>query len=247
MTPSEVAEWYADEKEGYANLISDDYRYGYCQLNIQACFNHLPNKRFNHALGFGSAFGNEFEPITNRLNKITIVESSDLYPHNELNGKPLFYVKPTEDGALPFADGEFDLLTCFGVLHHIANVRQSISEFYRCLAPGGYALIREPSVYMGRWEGPSTNRTKRERGLPLDVMLAAFSEAGFDIQHVQPCCCGAIRRAARFFHVSPWKSVWITWFDMRLANRLPKRRYQSSRWHQKIGPGAMAYTLRKQV
>jgi ubiquinone/menaquinone biosynthesis C-methylase UbiE len=53
-------------------------------------------------------------------------------------------VKPSTDGALPFPDASFDLVTCLGVLHHIPKVSFALCELYRCLTPGGFALVREP-------------------------------------------------------------------------------------------------------
>lgn len=43
--------------------------------------------------------------------------------------------------ALPFADGVFDLVYSWGVLHHSPNTRQAINEVFRVLRPGGEARI----------------------------------------------------------------------------------------------------------
>jgi len=51
---------------------------------------------------------------------------------------------------LPFADASFDFVYSFGVLHHVADTRQSIGEVHRLLKPGGEArimLYRRHSLY----------------------------------------------------------------------------------------------------
>jgi len=42
---------------------------------------------------------------------------------------------------LPFADGAFDYVYSFGVLHHAPDTQRCIDEAYRVLRPGGQALI----------------------------------------------------------------------------------------------------------
>jgi ubiquinone/menaquinone biosynthesis C-methylase UbiE len=48
--------------------------------------------------------------------------------------------------ALPFADGSFDLVLGHAVLHHLPDLGQAFSEFFRVLAPGGTVVFAgEPS------------------------------------------------------------------------------------------------------
>lgn len=49
--------------------------------------------------------------------------------------------------ALPFAEGSFDLLTCFEVLNSksIDDWRAALPGFLRVLRPGGLAILREPA------------------------------------------------------------------------------------------------------
>lgn len=42
---------------------------------------------------------------------------------------------------LPYSNNEFDLVFCFGVLHHIPNTEKAIKEIYRVLKPKGKAII----------------------------------------------------------------------------------------------------------
>ena len=45
---------------------------------------------------------------------------------------------------LPYADGSFDHVNCYGVVHHTPNPGRAIDEFHRVLGPGGTLCI---SVY----------------------------------------------------------------------------------------------------
>jgi SAM-dependent methyltransferase len=45
-----------------------------------------------------------------------------------------------EGGALPFDAGSFDFVIASGVLHHVFDLRATLSELYRVLKPGGVML-----------------------------------------------------------------------------------------------------------
>lgn len=55
----QIHAWFADEAEGYFNLTQSSgdgkYAYGYHTLNRRHGFSQLPQKRFAHVLGVGSA------------------------------------------------------------------------------------------------------------------------------------------------------------------------------------------------
>ena len=53
-----------------------------------------------------------------------------------VEGLETLRLAPEPSGALPVADGHFDLATCFGVLHHVPNVSAVVAELARCLRPG---------------------------------------------------------------------------------------------------------------
>lgn len=48
---------------------------------------------------------------------------------------------------LTFADAEFDCILCWGVLMHILEVENAVSEFARVLKPGGLLTISEGNMY----------------------------------------------------------------------------------------------------
>jgi ubiquinone/menaquinone biosynthesis C-methylase UbiE len=96
-------------------------------------------------------------------------------------------VKPSPNGLLPFENNTFDLITCFGVLHHIPNVSAVVSELARTLQPGGYLLIRETIVSMGDWREPRYGLTKRERGIPIHILIEIAKTNGLEIVKSSLC------------------------------------------------------------
>lgn len=188
FTLEQIKAWYDDEKEGYANLVSE-YQwaeshggYGYHHLNTLHGFKYLPKEAyFERAMGLGSAYGDEFLPVISRIKSIAIIEPSDQLVSDQLNGVPLEYKKPSVEGKIDFPDNHFQLATCFGTLHHIPNVSFVLNELHRCLAPGGYLLIREPIISMGDWRTPRQGLTKHERGIPVKFLRNRIRELDFRV------------------------------------------------------------------
>lgn len=72
--------------------------------------------------------------------------------------------------AMPFEDGEFDLVSCRVAPHHFSNPEGFVRETARVLKPGGYFLLIDPSIEDGRpeveawlhnvekWRDPSHHR-----------------------------------------------------------------------------------------
>jgi SAM-dependent methyltransferase len=247
---SQIRTWFDDEREGYANLGAgqlDETQYEYNALNQFHGFRHLPpDLRFADVLGFGSCFGGEFAPIAHRLGRLTIVDPSSAFVRERVFGVPCSYVKPLESGSLPFDDASFDLLTCFGVLHHIPNVSHVVSELARCLRPGGYALIREPVVSMGDWRQPRPGLTKRERGLPVRYFRDVLEGSGFTVQRLGWCVFPPLPQAGDRLKVRAFNQRWVTWLDAALCAVLaPNLRYHATTTWHKFRPNSAYFVLRK--
>jgi SAM-dependent methyltransferase len=246
---AEIAQWYEDEKEGYARLgdkSRSSYRYEYHALNQLHGFRFIGQGRFGAALGLGSAFGDEFLPIANRIDHITVVEPSDAFGTGSIGGVPCDYVKPLIDGRMPFKDGRFDLVLCLGVLHHIPNVTTVLEELYRCLSPGGYLLLREPIVSMGDWTKPRPSATKRERGIPLDIIRNIVVNAGFHVRHEGLCVFPGVRKLCIPLRVHPYNSVVATRIDAVLCRLLRCNiRYHATRALHKMRPTSVYFVLLK--
>ena len=243
--PDEIESWFRDEKEAYYNLgyerqVSD---YGYHALNWHHGYRHLPPGPFKHVLGIGSAFAEELKPVLSHAKKVTILEPSDGFHHPQFE-----YIKPNPSGQMVFADNTFDLITCFGVLHHIPNVSKVINEISRCLMPGGWLLLREPTHSMGNWDLPRPGLTRRERGIPLRIMERIIDDAGLQIIRERRCMFSLTGRLQRFLPKSQavYNTRWITVLDDYLCN-IPiwSKRYHPDNFVQRFRPWAAFFVLRK--
>jgi 2-polyprenyl-3-methyl-5-hydroxy-6-metoxy-1,4-benzoquinol methylase len=145
-------------------------------------------------------------------------------------------------------DNSFDLVTCFGVLHHIPNVSTVVREMARCTKPSGWQLICEPTHSMGNWERPRRMLTSRERGIPQALMRKFILESGLQIVRERKCMFSLTSRLEyllpkrQFVYNTPW----ITALDDYICC-LPiwSRRYHATNVLQKLRPLAVFFVLRK--
>jgi SAM-dependent methyltransferase len=246
---TQILEWFEDEKEGFASLWAktpDTYEYEFHALNERHGYRFLPNRSFPRVLSVGGAYGHEVLPILARIEEITILDPSDAYPDGKLGDLPLRYVKPSPAGIMPFSEGTFDLITCFGCLHHIPNVSTVVREMWRCLALGGFALIREPIVSMGDWRKPRPGLTKRERGIPLQVFHEIIVQAGFAIEHESLCGFSLMSRLNRFRRRHVFNSKALVLCDAIVSRLFAwNSRYHCVRLYEKLTPTLGAFVLRK--
>jgi SAM-dependent methyltransferase len=247
FTQSQIDSWFADEAEGYFELANTGkpYVYAYAALNEWHGFSRLPKRRFRHVVSIGGAYGEELRPVVRASDRITILEPSDRFVTTELDRVPVRYVKPDPSGVMPFPDCSVDLITCFGVLHHIPNVSKVLCEFQRVLAPGGYALIREPITSMGDWRQPRPGLTKHERGIPIALFRKAIGNAGLGIAREKRCMFSLTPRLAFMARKPVYNSLPLTVFDSLICSMPWAGRYHATTRLQKFRPGSVFYVLEK--
>lgn len=250
FTPEQIAEWFHDEKEGYADLGSknrDAYQYAYHELNRMHGYRHLGTRRAHNVLGFGSAYGDEFLPIAGRIDFLTILDPSDVFAERDhVLNIPCKHVKPDVSGRLPFRDGSFDLIVGLGVMHHIPNVSYVMSECFRSLADDGIMLIREPIVSMGDWSKPRAGLTKRERGIPLDLLEKLIRKSGFTVRQRSLCVFPLIPRLAKMLGVAAYNDGALTLLDAMLSRIFSfNAKYHRVNLLEKIGPVSAYFVLTK--
>lgn len=253
FSAEEIALWFEDEREGYFSLYGiakpgaeKQLEYTYSELAAEHGFKWLPQRNFPSVLGIGSAEGAELRPLLPKSEKITVLEPSDGFASNEIDGKPVTYVKPSPTGVMPFDANSFDVIVCFMVLHHVPNVSMALREMFRVLKPDGYVLLREPTHSMGDWHYPRRGLTKRERGIPQAIFRNSIANAGFEIVRETTCSFSLLSRLSFFTTRPVWTYKWIVRMD-RLICLLPfwPRYYHATKTWQKIRPVEVAFVLRK--
>ncbi len=182
----QIVSWFEDEAQGYAGIVPEEHKENYDEyerLTDRYLYRYIRGNEYDSALIYGGGYGTEIIPIIKQIKEITILEPGDKFRRNEIAGKKVTYIAPQADGKMVFPDSSFDLITCFGVLHHVPNVSFILTEFNRVLKDGGVCLIREPIVSMHAFDGVVRARmTKRERGLPLTPFKHSILNAGFQIR-----------------------------------------------------------------
>lgn len=250
FTLDQIEEWFKEEQDGYANLGARDrqnYRYVYHQLNMRHGYSYLGVRRFKHALGIGSAYGDEFLPIAGQVDFITMIDPSDAFSATkEINSVPCEYYKPNIDGSMSFKSDSFDLITSLGVMHHIPNVSRVMKECSRCLGLGGVMLIREPIMSMGDWTRPRPGLTKRERGIPLKIFEEIIMDVGFTIKHKALCIFPVIPKIANKIGIAAYNNSALVWLDDVLSKVFSWNTiYHRTNFVAKLGPTSVYFVLEK--
>lgn len=178
--------WYEEEAKGYSGLVAAAqrrYSYIYHELNKIHGFRHERLPRYCKEFGIGSAYCEEFLPNLPNLAYISALDPSVQFAISEFHHVPVSHVRLYIEGNMPMSDDNFDIITCFGVLHHIANVSFVLEECYRVLKQGVVRFCREPIVTMGDWRKPRRGITKNERGIPFDLFTEMVKWGGFEVSH----------------------------------------------------------------
>lgn len=240
FAPEQIDAWMRDEAEGYAQLGAGErnsYSYAYHAANRHHMYRYLPRSRFRDVLSIGGAYGDELLPIIDSIDRATIVEPSEALRAKELMGVPLTYLKPGPLGVLPAEDASADLVTCFGVLHHVPNVSFVVSEIGRVLRRGGWALIREPIVSMGDWSRARHGLTKHERGIPFRILRESAERAGLVVRHQALAMFPLVPRLAGLMRRQAYNDRKLVLLDQALSTAFRfNLRYHALRWYEKLRP-----------
>lgn len=246
---AEIAAWFRDEVDGYASLDHADSRtdhYAYHALDSAYAWRFLTGTKLR-VLGLGSAYGSEFRPIAARIESLILVEPAQKFWRPRVAGIPAQYRLPEPSGRLALASDSFDLVTAFGVLHHVPNVSAVVAELVRVLKPGGQLAIREPITSMGDWRLPRRGLTARERGLPRDCVPALAARHGCQVTGAWSVGFGPlVRIATRKPSASPWNSPGFVRVD-RCLSRLSEFNYSyhRTRFLKRFAPTVGCWVLTK--
>lgn len=89
-------------------------------------------------------------------------------------------VRQGEAEKLPYADGEFDLVTALDVVEHLDDDVAGLREMRRVLRPGGRALLFVPA-FMFLW-GVQDDVSHHRRRYTLPNLRRVLREAGYEVE-----------------------------------------------------------------
>ena len=147
---------------------------------------------------------------------------------------------------MDFESNSFDLITCFGVLHHIPNVSHVMGECYRTLTHGGLFLVREPVVSMGDWRKPRIGLTQNERGIPLPLFDKIIKSSGFVVRRRAMCDFRPLTLATSKLGLPTFNNSILVMVDAILSRLFTKNyKYHRNSLIGKFSPTSVAYVLEK--
>lgn len=241
--PAAASEWMEAEINRWQYRVTG-HRQSYTDgaLSDYHGFRHLPaGARFNRVLAFGGGNGHEILPVLDRTRQVTVIDASGLPLHPALAEFGAEMRGPIKDGSIAEPNGAFDLITCFGVLTYLPDPVASFAELRRCLAPGGWLLLREPIVAMNLEQPEHAGLGRHGRGIPL----AAFDDL---VQQGFTVCCRSLCTVAltRHFGSNPFNNPQAVRIDALLARLFAWNvHYRVTRsWHR-LRPKAAAYVLER--
>lgn len=249
FTREQLVKWYEEEAEGYSGLVHETnkaYAYVYHELNKIYGFEKVQLPKQCVALGFGSAYCDELLPILPHLQEIVSLDPSERFSMTKLGDVPVSHVRPSTDGTMPFPDAHFDVITCFGVLHHVANVTFALAECYRVLKPGGVMFLREPIVSMGDWRKPRRGATKNERGIPYSLFKGMIDRQGFKTASLTMHDFTPLVRLLSKLDVPIFARRWSCVLDHLLSRAFSfQKKYHRVSTLDRFGPASAFLVLRK--
>jgi SAM-dependent methyltransferase len=181
--------------------------------------------------------------VLSRADQVTVIDASGLPPHPALAALGASMRGPTGDGSIAEPDAAFGLITCFGVLTYLPDPVASFAELRRCLAPGGWLLLREPIVAMNLEQPEHTGLGRHGRGIPLAV-LDDLVRLGFTVQYRALCTVTLTRHLGP----RPFNNPRAVRVDAMLSRTLAWNIHYRATWPwQRLRPKAAAYVLQRQL
>jgi len=247
FTQEQIERWFAREADAYFAISgSKRQEWSYFEWAKRHGYDHLPQTRFDHVLGFGSAEGAEIIPIKDRVERLTLVDSSSAWNTDPQLEMPIDLKPADPTGDIDLPDASVDLVVCFGVLHHIPNVSHVLGEFSRVLCPGGWAVVREPIVSMGDWSQPRQGLTAQERGLPLEWVRRQLGDLGLTICRETLIGFPPVARLTPLIGGSPYNSPFWTKIDQWICGLFRRQvRYHARSGWQRLRPTSVFLVLRR--
>jgi len=177
------------------------------------------------------------------------VQACDLYPE-------IFMLRNIDvrrgdlSGTLPYADAEFQYITCLEGLEHIENPHQAIREFARLLAPGGHLVISVPNILnieeRVKWLlNGYTSHFKPISEEHLRMRHEQWGEKEEVVLHINPIAYTELRyilekygfEVLGTFRDKPKPNLWLYWplaATIRFFGKLASKQKRRERWTEEL-------------
>jgi ubiquinone/menaquinone biosynthesis C-methylase UbiE/DNA-binding transcriptional ArsR family regulator len=147
----------------------------------RALLNLFPKERTFADIGCGTGYMSR--PLLGNVQRLILIDTSEgmlseakVRLSSEARGTSLEF-RQGDCSKLPIGDGELDGLVAGLLLHHIEDLTSAVAEMYRCLRPGGSAVILELAPHNQTWMHAELGDL--HLGLESQDVAAAFERAGF--------------------------------------------------------------------
>jgi 2-polyprenyl-3-methyl-5-hydroxy-6-metoxy-1,4-benzoquinol methylase len=154
------------------------------QVNVDLWNEHLSRYAFASRLarrkrvldlGCGTGYGaNELSRNASCVIGIDLHEEAIVYASRHSQGNSRFLQGDVR--SLPFANGSFDLITCFEVIEHLEDWQTLLAEASRTLAPAGQCIVSTPNKdYYAQARGIHGPNPFHKHEFTLDEFRTALS------------------------------------------------------------------------
>ncbi len=163
-------DWDTPERQMRAAIIADSIR------------SHLPLSPEMTALEYGCGTGQLSFELREDLGAMTLADNSDgmlQVLQDKINTSPADNMTPVKlDLATdPLPEDRFDLIYTVLTLHHIADTRQVLGQFYALLNSGGYLCVADLDKEDGSFHGHEVDDV--HKGFDRKELAKLAKEAGF--------------------------------------------------------------------
>ena len=139
-------QWYSRRRKGEREYYDEieAHRYGHMYRYLPELF-ELDRHRGEKVLEVGCGIGTDALRWAKGGAEVTAIDLTEEAIAEATRRFALYGLRADlrvgDAESLPFADGAFDLVYSFGVLHHTPDTQRAIDEIHRVLRPGGRAFV----------------------------------------------------------------------------------------------------------